>query len=292
MKTDVTPYLPVVPLLAFGFAILMLRRKVRLLESPDVAARRTGAKNPFTRLCEDLATMSGSSLTAGEFSAVWATCALLPALAGVALGMGATSLALLAAGAAAPVLWARARSRAKRRRFEEMLGETMPLIATNLRSGSSLSQSIFTVGDHMGEPLSSEFQRFRADRQAGASATEAIERMSKRIGSKDLVLFAVAVDISQRTGGSLADITDRVGETIRARTELRAFARAKTSMNKTSARIIAALPFMFALVRALTDEPTRLFYLSPAGIAVIVVAAVLDLIGYVSLCKISDIKLN
>ncbi|MFR3998792.1 MAG: type II secretion system F family protein [Paratractidigestivibacter faecalis] len=118
----------------------------------------------------------------------------------------------------------------------------MPLIASNLRAGSSVAQAIGPVAENMSDPIKSEFRRLTSDIRAGTPVPEALDKVADRTGSRDLRLFATAVDISQQTGGSLADITENVGQTVRARVEARKTIKSKTSLNRIESQIMVGLP--------------------------------------------------
>lgn len=126
----------------------------------------------------------------------------------------------------------------------------------------------------------------------GTPVPEALDKVADRTGSRDLRLFSTAVDISQQTGGSLADITENVGQTVRARVEARKTIRSKTSLNRIESQIMVGLP-IFMMIALLTISPAhREFYSQPSGWALIALAAVLDSLAYIMMRKMGDIKLD
>ncbi|MFR4802001.1 MAG: type II secretion system F family protein [Eggerthellaceae bacterium] len=172
------------------------------------------------------------------------------------------------------------------------MGQAMPLIASNLRAGSSVAQAIGPVAENMSDPIKSEFRRLASDIRAGTPVPEALDKVADRTGSRDLRLFATAVDISQQTGGSLADITENVGQTVRARVEARKTIKSKTSLNRIESQIMVGLPvFMMAALLAISPSH-REFYSQPSGWALIALAVVLDAIAYLMMRKMGDVKLD
>ena len=120
----------------------------------------------------------------------------------------------------------------------------------------------------------------------------ALDKVADRTGSRDLRLFATAVDISQQTGGSLADITENVGQTVRARVEARKTIKSKTSLNRIESQIMVGLPvFMMAALLAISPSH-REFYSQPSGWALIALAVVLDALAYLMRRKMGDVKLD
>lgn len=231
-------------------------------------------------------------LSVQEAEIVWAATATLPALTALALGVGPLSLLLLPVCTAGFPLYLKVRRDSGKKKFEEQLGQAMPLIASNLRAGSSVAQAIGPVAENMSDPIKSEFRRLTSDIRAGTPVPEALDKVADRTGSRDLRLFATAVDISQQTGGSLADITENVGQTVRARVEARKAIRSKTSLNRIESQIMVGLPvFMMAALLAISPSH-REFYSQPSGWALIALAVVLDTLAYLMMRKMGDVKLD
>ena len=223
---------------------------------------------------------------------MWAATATLPALTALALGVGPLSLLLLPVSAAGFPVYLKIRRDSGKKKFEEQLGQAMPLIASNLRAGSSVAQAIGPVAENMSDPIKSEFRRLTSDIRAGTPVPEALDKVADRTGSRDLRLFATAVDISQQTGGSLADITENVGQTVRARVEARKTIKSKTSLNRIESQIMVGLPvFMMAALLAISPSH-REFYSQPSGWALIALAVVLDALAYLMMRKMGDVKLD
>ena len=127
----------------------------------------------------------------------------------------------------------------------------------------------------------------------------------RRIASSiTAALFAVGIAVSAPaianagteqmywTGGSLADITENVGQTVRARVEARKAIRSKTSLNRIESQIMVGLPvFMMAALLAISPSH-REFYSQPSGWALIALAVVLDALAYLMMRKMGDVKLD
>ncbi len=133
------------------------------------------------------------------------------------MGSTAGAIAALPLGIAAFPIWVKTKRGAEQGLFEEQLGQAMPLIASNLRTGASIAQSVAPVAEHMDEPLKSEFAILERDLRNGRPIDQALDDMAKRTKSSNLRLYSTAVSVSQQTGGSLSEITERVGEAIRAK---------------------------------------------------------------------------
>ena len=285
--------LPAVPGIVLGIAMLVIARRERIARERagvETAEERPAGKisAAITAVCEQ----ASPHLSVQEAKIVWVATATLPALIALTLGLGAISLVLLPQGAVGFPIYLKVRRDSGMKKFEEQLGQAMPLIASNLRAGSSVAQAIGPVAENMSDPIKSEFRRLTSDIRAGTPVPEALDKVADRTGSRDLRLFSTAVDISQQTGGSLADITENVGQTVRARVEARKTIRSKTSLNRIESQIMVGLP-IFMMVALLTISPAhREFYSQPSGWALIALAVVLDSLAYIMMRKMGDIKLD
>ena len=292
-QSNLVNLLPALPGLALGIAMLVIARRGRIAR--ERAGAETASERPSGKLAAALVSVceqASPQLSVQEAEIVWAATAMLPALTALALGVGPLSLLLLPVSAAGFPVYLKARRDSGKKKFEEQLGQAMPLIASNLRAGSSVAQAIGPVAENMSDPIKSEFRRLASDIRAGTPVPEALDKVADRTGSRDLRLFATAVDISQQTGGSLADITENVGQTVRARVEARKAIKSKTSLNRIESQIMVGLPvFMMAALLAISPSH-REFYSQPSGWALIALAVVLDALAYLMMRKMGDVKLD
>ena len=166
----------------------------------------------------------------------------------------------------------------------------MPLISANLRGGAMLSQAIRPVAENMDEPIKSEFEQLRRDMDRGMPVDKALDKLAERNKSADLKLFASAVRAQMRTGGSLADIVDSVGNTIQQRCEMRQMVRSRTSQARFTAILMVCVPPALGLVFYIGNDMYREFYSSAMGLVVIGICSMLEALGYSIANKMLDIK--
>ena len=289
-QSNLVNLLPALPGLALGIAMLVIARRGRIAR--ERAGAETASERPSGKLAAALVSVceqASPQLSVQEAEIVWAATATLPALTALALGVGPLSLLLLPVSAAGFPVYLKARRDSGKKKFEEQLGQAMPLIASNLRAGSSVAQAIGPVAENMSDPIKSEFRRLASDIRAGTPVPEALDKVADRTGSRDLRLFATAVDISQQTGGSLAGMKAGLFKSI---SEARKTIKSKTSLNRIESQIMVGLPvFMMAALLAISPSH-REFYSQPSGWALIALAVVLDALAYLMMRKMGDVKLD
>src|ERR1043165_7788545 len=220
-------------------------------------------------------------------------------LAGIMAGLAAATILNLIAvvvfagiAAAVPILHI-ARTRQKRlREFNSQLPDTLDLLSRSLAVGHAFSESLHQVAMEMPDPVATEFRITFEEQKLGLSTKLALDRLTQRVPIADLRLCVTAMHIQRETGGNLAEILEKVAQTIRDRFKLMEDFRTMTTSSRASAWILCGLPF--ALVFVLTAlNPAYMSKLvnDPRGHYVIAVAIVMQLIGMVMIKGILSIKI-
>ena len=216
-------------------------------------------------------------------------------LAAIAVGyVVAGPLLALVLGLAVP-LGARLRLGAmagrRQRLFADQLDDSMQLMATSLRAGHSLLQSLNSVSREAEEPTAGEFSRIINETRVGRELSLALDETAERMASDDFVWVTQAVAINREVGGNLAEVLDRVGHTIRERNQIRRQVKALAAEGKLSAIVLMALPFGI-IAFLLIANPTYLakFTETFIGYVLMAVAALLLVVGGLWLRKVVSFK--
>ena len=183
---------------------------------------------------------------------------------------------------------------AKKRRasFTAQLANSLPIIAASLRSGSSLASARDSYCENAPEPLRGELARVSADLVVGTTFPDALRSMSKRTNSSDVRMLAATVAVQSDTGSGLADIIDKLAETIRDRQRLRDKARAMTATNRMSSAILTVIPVLLLGFLLATTEKMRDFYTSADGLPVGIALVCMLAVGSVVLHRMTDVKID
>lgn len=234
---------------------------------------------------------SGIKLSGREIGSLWAAAIAIPPLVAGILGTPFAMCLLLAVlGTIAPFIAVRALKGRNERRFEEMLGQALPLMASNLRGGMSIRQSILPVAQDMDEPIRSEFAILARDIGTGMPVADAVDKMAERNNNRDLKLLSSAVRAQQKTGGNLAAIVEQVGATVRERVSLRMEVRGKTSQGRATMWIMAVVPPVLLAALWTMNDMYAEFFGGPMGPLVLIACAVMEILGIVVTNKICKIE--
>jgi len=193
--------------------------------------------------------------------------------------------------AALPFGWLLWRRRARFKRFAKQLPDALELVARALRAGHSLASGLHVVVEELPAPISYEFAMVHEEQNLGVPIESALKSMLKRMPNLDLKFFVTAVAIQRQTGGDLAEILDKIGHIIRERFKILGQVQALTGEGRISGVVLMALPIvLFFVVWHLNPPYVMLLFTDELGRKMIAAAAVLQVMGAITIKKIIDIK--
>ncbi len=190
-----------------------------------------------------------------------------------------------------PLGWLLWRRKRRFKKFGQQLPDAMELIARALRSGHSLASGLHVVVDEMPDPIATEFSMAYEEQNLGIPIETALKNLYKRVPNLDFKFFATAVAIQRQTGGDLAEILDKIGHIIRERFKIMGQVQALTGEGRISGIVLMALPIaLFFAVWHLNAEYVMLLFTDELGRKMVALAAVLQVLGAVTIKKIIAIK--
>ncbi len=232
----------------------------------------------------------------------WTVPTFLLTSLGAALSIG-SALAVLApstmafvvgavAGGAAPVLYVRRRRQQRIMAFEEHFPEAVDLLTRAIRAGHPLSAGMKMVAEEAPEVVASEFQQAFEEQRYGLPFQDALMGIPDRVDLMDVRIFATAVLVQREVGGNLAEILDKLAQTIRARFAIRRQLRTYTAQGRLSGYILGGLPIVVGLVIFLVNrEYMMTLFTSGIGRLMVLAAMILQIFGYLWIRKIVNIEI-
>lgn len=199
-----------------------------------------------------------------------------------ALVAGPPGIVLGLAAAAFPILVDRHRTARRSHLVEEQLIDAVGAIASALRSGRSLVQSLEVAADEVDAPLGALLTEGVDRSSLGVPFEEVLDGLAGQIGTADARLVTGVLRLHRRTGGSLASSLDDVIRTLRARRDGARELRSLTAQARLSAAILGLLPlgfFLFLSVVARRDVETA--YRTTAGVSAIGIGLALQGLAFV-----------
>lgn len=203
----------------------------------------------------------------------------------VGLGFGALGYML-------PAFYVRSRIARQLRKLNEQLEEMITMVSNSLRAGFGLLQAFDMAAEQLQPPMSTELGRLLRDIRVGASLEDALEAMSRRVGSYDLDVIITAILIQRSVGSNLSEVLDKVAHTIRERVRLKGEISTLTAQKKLSAWIIGLMPpAIILIVMAMNFEYMEPLFTTGIGRVLLAVAIGLDVAGMISLRRITSIEI-
>lgn len=234
---------------------------------------------------------AGLQLTVSRLLAFCLIAGALAFLAALTVMNLVMSVIPAAVAASLPLIYVSVMRRKRLHKINAQLPDTLDLLGRSLAVGHAFSEALNQVQSEMPDPIATEFRIVFEEQKLGLSTKAALDRLSERVPLTDLRLCITAMHIQRETGGNLAEILEKVSQTIRERFKLMEDFRTLTTSSRGSAWVLCGLPF--AIVFLLTViNPDYMFLLlhDPRGHYVIGAALVLQLMGILTIKKILAIK--
>jgi tight adherence protein B len=247
---------------------------------------------PFTRAVGSLLTQADVSMKVDAFLFISLVLGVLGAVIGAFVSRLPWVGLLVGALVALVPYWVVFRKKETRRRdFERQFPDALDLMTGALRSGMAFTGALQVVAEESPDPVSTEFRMVFEEHRLGLSLRESLEALTERIDSTELRLFVTAVLIQKDTGGNLAEVLEGTAYVIRDRFRILGDVRTITAQARLSGVILTLLPiFMAIFLMIVVPDYLRTLVKDPVGPYLIATAVFLQIVGYIAIRRIVDIK--
>jgi tight adherence protein B len=191
-----------------------------------------------------------------------------------------------------PAFYVGLRKRRRLQAIQAQLVEAITLIANSLRSGLGFLQSVQAAARQLTPPIADELDHLVQDINLGVSTEQALLDLNRRVGSEDLDMVITAIIIQRSTGGNLSEILDNVAETMRERQRVEGEIITLTAEKRLTGNILAGYPAVLAgILFLLHPDLMSVLWTEPAGVVLLIIAGVLQVIGFVAIRRIVAIDI-
>src|SRR5258705_12549776 len=159
------------------------------------------------------------------------------------------------------------------------LPDTIQLVTSAVRSGLPVNEAFRIISRQMPQPTAGQFAIVCSEVSLGRPPEEAVEAVYRRTQVVEYGIFAVTLAVQMKSGGSLTETLQTLGETVSQRVALAARAKALAGEVIFSARALSLSPFIVGgllywvnpqTVDQLFHDPTGNMLLAYAGCSVLV----------------------
>lgn len=162
-----------------------------------------------------------------------------------------------------------------RKALVRQLPDAIQLVVSATRAGLPISEAFRGIANEMPVPTKSEFGRIVNEISLGVAPEDALLALHRRTRVAEYAIFAVTIGVQIKSGGRLAETIQTLAETVRQRLGMAARARALASEARTSAVILASLPFAGgALLTAIRPGYLDPLFHDPRGVHMLTIAAI------------------
>lgn len=143
----------------------------------------------------------------------------------------------------------------RKRRFKKFLNDfpnAIDIVVRGVKSGLPFGDTVRIIASESPEPIRSEFREIVESQAIGIPIGEGLMRMHERVPLPEVNFLAIVITIQQSAGGNLADALSNLSKVLRERKKILGKIQAMSQEAKSSAAIIAALPFVVMLVVYIT----------------------------------------
>ncbi len=190
-----------------------------------------------------------------------------------------------------PILLKRYRAEKHQQLLARQLRESIAAMSHAMRVGVNFQQALAYAAQEGSEPLAAEWRRVLNNVQVGRPLADALGELPARVPVSAMHWFVAAVQITQSTGGSLADVLATLAETLQDRETLRDKVAALTAQGKASGILLSLLPFIvMAALWVIVPDMAGPMFATMTGQAMLAVVMVMVFIGGLIIRKIVTIE--
>ena len=179
--------------------------------------------------------------------------------------------------------WWVERQRAKRRvAFMDQLPDLARMLSNGTQAGLSIAGAVQMAARELDEPAAGEMAGVVQEMRLGQPLDRALERLQKRLPSREVAVLMTTIIIQQRAGGDTVRALQELGGTLEARKDLIREIRTVLSGSVFTSYIVAGIGIAtIVLMNIFTPGVMREMTSSPAGLLALGIAGTLWAVAFV-----------
>lgn len=176
-------------------------------------------------------------------------------------------------------------------KLNAQLVSAIEMLANAMKAGTNLHQALQLIPQEMETPIAQEFAVLLREMELGLKLEDALNNLVKRTESSEYELVATAINVSRESGGNLAEVFDRIADTIRERFLMLGKIKTLTAEGKMQGLFVGVLPFLLGILMMVIDPDKMVpFFTSFIGYILLGVVLLLVLMGTFLIRKITTIE--
>src|SRR6476620_899031 len=160
------------------------------------------------------------------------------------------------------------------------LPDTIQLVTSSVRSGLPVNEAFRIISRAMPQPTAGQFAIVCSEVNMGRPPEEAVEAVYRRTQVVEYGIFAMTLAVQLKSGGSLAETLQTLGDTVRQRVALAERAKALAGEVIFSSRALSVAPLIIGgLLYWISPQTVDLLFYDPTGRTLLAYAVASVLIG-------------
>lgn len=170
----------------------------------------------------------------------------------------------------------------RKEKIEDQLADAMVSLASAIKAGLSLGQSLEILAKQCPRPISEEFSQIVGEYQLGKPLERCLDEARDRLRSENFALFAAALQASRESGGRLNETVERIAHSVMELQRLERKIISETAQARTSALYMAMAPAaILALYYFFIDQAnTERLFTTVAGQVILSMSVILNVLAY------------
>jgi tight adherence protein B len=146
------------------------------------------------------------------------------------------------------------------------LPDTIQIVTSTVRSGLPVNEAFRTIAREMPQPTAGQFAIVCSELSLGRPPEEAIEAVYRRTQVAEYAMFAVTLAVQLKSGGSLSETLQTLGDTVSQRVAMAARAKALAGEVIFSSRALSCAPLIVGgLLYSISPQSIDLLFYDPTG---------------------------
>ena len=164
--------------------------------------------------------------------------------------------------------------------FDAALAESLQTVASSLKAGLTLKDSLYVAADNSAPAFANEVARALKQYHFGVPIEQALDNVRQRIQTPNANIAFGSMIISSRLGGRLPDMLKQIVKTIRERERVEGKLQALTAQGRAQAALLCAAPPALGIGMYLYDKQ-KMALLTDfwVGQILLCIAITLELVG-------------
>lgn len=180
----------------------------------------------------------------------------------------------------------------RRAKLDEQLVDGITTLASGVRAGLTLVQSMELLAKNSVGPIKQEFENLLREYELGLPLEVCMTNTSNRIGLQNYRLLFTAIQAHRDRGGNVGESLDRIAEAVREIRRLEGKLQTLTAQGRNQANMIAAMPIILLLVLyMIMPDAMSVLFTEPSGRVVLLIAGSLIVIGFFWIRRIMAVSI-